>query len=91
MDHLRKARFPLLISVLHLQQHLMDNELQEKTVSRRLNVSFHDCEGDTQDGVEREVAEDILVLENLLESLDASAGGNGPVATMLKEMVDGSN
>lgn len=58
----------------------MDTELEEKTKSRSL---------DAPDGVgqiTKEVSEDAHVLNNLLQSLDASAGEAGPVTNMLKEM-----
>lgn len=66
----------------------MDQELEARTESRRIpstttttTKSNHD-----RDGVQESVAADAHILNNLLESLDASGGGSGPVVNILKEM-----
>ena len=65
----------------------MDQELEARTESRRIpstataTKSNHD-----RDGVRESVAADAHILDNLLESLDASGGGSGPVVNILKEM-----
>jgi hypothetical protein len=62
----------------------MDVELQQKAQSRELDP----VEG-VQIGVNsknRQISEDVHVLSNLLQSLEASAGDAGPVPNMLKGM-----
>ncbi|KAL3904751.1 MAG: hypothetical protein SGILL_009947 [Bacillariaceae sp.] len=71
----------------------MDRELSEKTESRRFQVD-DDLDGKTDeagaaangDGTNDAVAEDMHVLSNLMQSLEASGGGSGPVGNMIKEM-----
>ena len=64
-------------------------ELQEKCTSRELDgILETGIENETSqiDGSSREVAENVHVLSNLLQSLEASAGEAGPVPNMLKGM-----
>lgn len=64
----------------------MDAELKGKSNSRSLDpISGLNIEG-IQDEDEDELAEKAHVLNNLLESLDASDGKAGPVSNMLSEM-----
>jgi hypothetical protein len=60
----------------------MDSELKNKTQSRNLDTL--DEEGENTG--DEEIAESAHVLDNLLQSLEASAGTAGPVPNMLKEM-----
>lgn len=67
----------------------MDKELQEKCSSRELDgilVPGIETETSHIQGANREVAENVHVLSNLLQSLEASAGESGPVPNMLKGM-----
>jgi hypothetical protein len=60
----------------------MDSELKNKTQSRNLDTL--DEEG--KNTGDEEIAESAHVLDNLLQSLEASAGTAGPVPNMLNEM-----
>lgn len=59
----------------------MDAELKGKLESRAPDDSNFGDIGDNE-----EVAENAHVLDNLLQSLEASEGKSGPVSNMLKEM-----
>ncbi|CAJ1942740.1 unnamed protein product [Cylindrotheca closterium] len=64
----------------------MDAELKGKSNSRALDpISGLDIEG-VQDGDDDELTEKAHVLNNLLQSLDASDGKAGPVSNMIQEM-----
>ena len=71
----------------------MDEELEERTESRKFDttaendVTTNDYTQNDQ-RIDNEAAQDIHVLNNLLQSLEASGGGSGPVTNMLKEMDD---
>lgn len=61
----------------------MDIELQQKAQSRELDpVEGVQIGGNSN----RQISEDVHVLSNLLQSLEASAGDAGPVPNMLKGM-----
>ena len=67
----------------------MDSELNSRTESRKLDSKIDDDDDNEGDEKERKVTaneEDVHVLSNLLQSLEASAGQSGPVSNMLKEM-----
>ena len=67
----------------------MDEELKGTTKSRRLDTLDDMPEGVENENdlnAEDEVTEDVHVLNNLLQSLEASAGKAGPVPNMMKEM-----
>ena len=67
----------------------MDIELQAKCASREFDgilESGIESEISHIPGASRNVAEDVHVLSNLLQSLEASAGEAGPVQNMLKGM-----
>jgi hypothetical protein len=64
-------------------QDAMDDELKGKTKSRNLDT-LDEQEGNDNDN--EEIAENVHVLNNLLQSLEAGEGTSGPVANMLKEM-----
>jgi len=58
----------------------MDAELSSTAASRGMDAS-------EQEGIsDSAVAEDARILSNLMQSLNASEGAPGPVATMMKEM-----
>jgi hypothetical protein len=61
----------------------MDDELKGKTKSRNFDT-MDEQEGN--DNNNEEMAENVHVLNNLLQSLEASGGTSGPVPNMLKEM-----
>lgn len=62
-------------------------ELEAKTRSRDMDGIGASAEGlDEPPSGNREVAESAHVLNNLLQSLEASAGEAGPVPNMLKGM-----
>lgn len=63
----------------------MDMELEAKTRSRDMDT-MGDSDGLDGSGTSGEVAENAHVLNNLLQSLEASAGEAGPVPNMLKGM-----
>ena len=64
----------------------MDEELKTAAnTSRQLDGTDDDDYG-IGIGDDSKVAEDAHVLTNLLQSLDASGGGPGPVQNILKEM-----
>jgi hypothetical protein len=72
----------------------MDEELEERTELSRLHTDFV-YEGNTEENrthpneldlLDNSVAEDMHVLSNLMQSLEVSAGGSGPVQNMMKEM-----
>ena len=63
----------------------MDNELKGKTKTRELDSVAQDTAGN-EEGEDEQVAEGAHVLNNLLQSLEASAGASGPMSNMLKEM-----
>jgi SGT1 protein len=79
----------------------MDSELSSRTESRRYDtVADTNNGGDENDAADIDNSndkssdpaagdEEIHVLSNLLQSLEASAGQSGPVSNMLKEMEDG--
>jgi hypothetical protein len=54
--------------------------------SAEIDVTNKDTSNDRR--IDNEAAQDIQVLNNLLQSLEASGGGSGPVTNMLKEMDD---
>ena len=63
----------------------MDKELEARTESRKIppsNIESLEINSQNKDSVDA----DAHVLNNLLESLDASGGGSGPVINILKEM-----
>ena len=64
----------------------MDNELKLRTESAKSAKATADNQwGQSVDeGVS--VSEDASILSNLLQSLDASGGGSGPVVNILREM-----
>jgi hypothetical protein len=72
----------------------MDKELEARTESRRIpstNLDASETNTNTnvthdRDGVKGSIDADAHILNNLLESLDASGGGSGPVVNILKEM-----
>jgi hypothetical protein len=69
----------------------MDNELEARTESRRLNSRLENLDDEIDIGEEEGVTlggvgEDVHVLYNFMQSLDASAGDSGPVLNILKEM-----
>jgi hypothetical protein len=64
----------------------MDVELQETTRSRDMDGIAGAEQGLDGSAVSSEVAESAHVLNNLLQSLEASAGEAGPVPNMLKGM-----
>lgn len=69
----------------------MDNELRARTESRRipksaLDASDDDINDEQVDGLEGLIDEDAHILNNLLQSIDASRGEAGPVVNILKEM-----
>ena len=67
----------------------MDMELQEKCTSRAFDgILESDIESEASHipGASGDVAENVHVLSNLLQSLEASAGEAGPVPNMLKGM-----
>jgi len=70
----------------------MDKELEERTESKRIPATNLDTseinaknEHDRRE-VKGSIDTDAHILNNLLESLDASGGGSGPVVNILKEM-----
>ena len=63
----------------------MDQELEARTESRRIPTAASEIPAN-HEGLEESVAADAHILHNLLESLDASGGGSGPVVNILKEM-----
>ena len=75
----------------------MDNELEARSESRRIpKTSFEAFETtdnaqnksnqSRDDEIKGSIDADAHILNNLLESMDASAGGSGPVINILKEM-----
>ena len=72
----------------------MDKELEARTESRRIpSTNLDASEANTNinanhdfDGVKGSIDADAHILNNLLESLDASGGGSGPVVNILNEM-----
>lgn len=64
----------------------MDLELEAKTKSREFDSIRGDDSMEIGSKESKEVAENSHVLNNLLKSLDASAGDAGPVRNILKEM-----
>lgn len=63
----------------------MDKELEARTESRKIpstNVESLEINSQNKDSIDA----DAHILNNLLESLDASGGGSGPVVNILKEM-----
>ena len=72
----------------------MDKELEARTESRRIpSTNLDASETNTKinanhdlDGVKGSIDTDAHIINNLLESLDASGGGSGPVVNILKEM-----
>ena len=72
----------------------MDNELEARTESRRIPASLGTSGVNANDDQEREtikgsIDEDAHILNNLIQSMDASGGGSGPVINILKEMEGG--
>ena len=67
-------------------QKAMDLELEAKTKSREFDSIRGDDNVEIGSKESKEVAENAHVLNNLLKSLDASAGDAGPVRNILKEM-----
>eukprot|EP00536_Pseudo-nitzschia_multiseries_P001793 jgi/Psemu1/322256/estExt_fgenesh1_pg.C_230016 len=69
----------------------MDKELEARTESRRipsnvLDGSGVDANNDDEKAVVDGLAQDAHILSNLMQSLDATGGGTGPVGNILKEM-----
>lgn len=67
----------------------MDKELEARTESRKIpstNIGNLEIDAQNKDSIDA----DAHILNNLLESLDASGGGSGPVVNILKEMGGGS-
>ena len=63
----------------------MDKELEARTESRKIpstNIENLEVNAQNKDSIDA----DAHILNNLLESLDASGGGSGPVVNILKEM-----
>lgn len=63
----------------------MDKELEARTESRKIpstNIENLEINAQNKDSIDA----DAHILNNLLESLDASGGGSGPVVNILKEM-----
>jgi len=74
------------IKTIHFRpQDAMDTELQQKTQSRELD-RVEDVPIDETGESHRQISEDVHVLSNLLQSLEASAGEAGPVPNLLKGM-----
>ena len=75
----------------------MDKELEAKTESRKIPATnIESLENNARNNHDREganvgIAADAHILNNLLESLDASGGGSGPVINILKEMEGGGD
>jgi len=72
----------------------MDKELEMRTESRKIpkieTLESNDTnDDDDDDGTRASIDADAHILTNLLESIDASGGGSGPVINILKEMEDG--
>ncbi len=66
----------------------MDKELETRTESRKI-PSLESNENDHTEGTTKaSIDADAQILSNLLESIDASGGGSGPVINILKEMED---
>ena len=63
----------------------MDNELKGKTKTREFDSVANDV-AENENSEDEEVTEGAHVLNNLLQSLEASAGASGPMSNMLKEM-----
>jgi hypothetical protein len=63
----------------------MDNELEGRTESRRI-PGTHNAHNEESKVVNGSVDEDAHILNNLIQSLDASGGESGPVVNILKEM-----
>ena len=72
----------------------MDNELEERAESRKIPTTLDTSEVNASDeerqAVKGSIDKDAHVLSNLIQSLDASGGGSGPVVNILKEMEKGS-
>jgi hypothetical protein len=64
----------------------MDDELRGKAASRKFDTVDEQQGANTEN---EEIAEGSHVLNNLLQSLEASAGTPGPVPNMLKAMGGG--
>mmetsp|Transcript_11366 Transcript_11366/g.32732 ORF Transcript_11366/g.32732 Transcript_11366/m.32732 type:complete len:670 (+) Transcript_11366:46-2055(+) len=70
----------------------MDDELEARTESRKIasdvlvDGSDADPKNDQEKALVKGLAQDAHVLSNLMQSLDASGGGSGPVGNILKEM-----
>ncbi len=69
----------------------MDKELEMRTESRKIRTietldsnETHENDNETKVSIDT----DAHILTNLLESIDASGGGSGPVINILKEMED---
>lgn len=63
----------------------MDDELEARTESRRIpgtHNAYNRCDKEVNGSVD----EDAHILNNLIQSLDASGGESGPVVNILKEM-----
>lgn len=73
-----------LTILIILAQNVMDKELKGKTKSRNLDRVDEDGGPGMEDN--EGLAENAHVLNNLLQSLEASGGTSGPVPNMLKEM-----
>ena len=65
----------------------MDEELESRTESRRKTPTNLDSSiTKKKKEVDRSIVEDAHILQNLLESLDCSGAGSGPVVNILRGM-----